>query len=128
MAHVGKVASPLCIMSRADDPLTSKLYRYLFFGWLLQRPRGDLFLRQSLRRANIRALNRWLPHYARVHAVLALLSGTALWALGEITADGLWLALAGFVFMGETLLTMCLASALIASLIYRYIGDLGDGD
>ena len=64
-------------MASLDEPLSAKLYRYFFIGWMLRRPHGDLFTRQALRRANLALLHRWLPHYARAHAVLALFWGDA---------------------------------------------------
>lgn len=58
------------------------LKRYLLPVGLCAEPRGDLFLEHAVRVQNLQALKRWMPHYARVHAVLAagllgLCSGTS---------------------------------------------------
>jgi hypothetical protein len=112
-------------MNSLDEPLGAKLYRYCFIGWMLRKPHGDLFLRQSLRRTNLAVLHRWLPHYARTHAVLTLFWGVVVWALGE-TIGGLWLALAGIIFGAEAMLTLTLACAALAFVLNPHIGDIDD--
>jgi len=108
-----------------DEPLSRKLYRYLFVGWMLRRPHGDLFLRQSVRRANLDALQRWLPHYARAHAALALCWAIVVWALGE-TIGGIWLALACVVFGAEAMLALALACGALAFVLYPRVADGDD--
>ena len=49
----------------------SLLLRYLLPVGLAREPQGDVFLQHAMFVANIEALRRWLPHYVRVHAVLA---------------------------------------------------------
>ena len=109
----------------SDERLLSKLYRYLFPGWPLREPQGDLFLRQSLRRANLKALSRWLPHYARVHGVLTGLLGLLVWALGE-RFGGVCLALVGLLFLAEVMYTLTLSCALLAFVLSPHIGNLLD--
>src|SRR5262245_50696296 len=96
-----------------DEPLHTKLHHYLFIGWMLREPHGDLFMRQSLRRANLAALHRWLPHYARVHGVLTLWWAIVVWALGK-TVGGVWLLLASIALVAEAMIALTLASALLA--------------
>ena len=109
-----------------DEPLSAKLYRYFFIGWMLRRPQGDLFTRQAQRRANLALLHRWLPHYARAHAVLTLFWGVVVWALGE-TIGGLWLALAGVIFGAEAMFALTLVCAVLAFALSPHIGDGDDG-
>ena len=52
----------------------SLLLRYLLPVGVAREPQGDVFLQHAMFVANIEALRRWLPHYVRVHAVLAGLS------------------------------------------------------
>lgn len=51
----------------------SLLKRYLLPVGLYDEPQGDLFAVDAVRRRNLDRLRRWMPHYARVHGVLALL-------------------------------------------------------
>ena len=51
---------------------TGLLKRYLLPVGLYDEPSGDLFLVHAVRRRNIERLRRWMPHYARVHSVLAV--------------------------------------------------------
>ncbi len=48
------------------------LKRYLLPVGLCDEPRGDVFLARAVQRRNLDRLRRWMPHYARVHGVLAL--------------------------------------------------------
>jgi hypothetical protein len=112
-------------MNGLDEPLSLKLYRYFFIGWMLRRPHGDLFTRQAQRRANLALLQRWLPHYARAHGVLTVFWGVVVWALGK-TIGGLWLALAGVIFGAETMFTLTLACAALAFVLSPRIGDVDD--
>jgi hypothetical protein len=47
--------------------------RYLFPVGLLKAPVGDMYLQRSMLLSNLEALRRWMPHYVKVHASLALL-------------------------------------------------------
>jgi len=114
-------------MSPLEEPLSFKLYRYFFIGWMLHRPHGDVFLRRALRRENLAVLHRWLPHYARAHAVMTLFWGIVVWALGE-TVGGLWLALACLIFGAEAMFTVTLACAVLAFMLNPHIGDFDDGE
>ena len=125
MPRMGEAAASSRAINSLDEPLGAKLYRYFFIGWMLRKPQGDLFLRQSLRRTNLAVLHRWLPHYARAHAVLTLFWGVVVWALGE-TIGGLWLALAGIIFGAEAMLTLTLACAALAFVLNPHIGDIDD--
>jgi hypothetical protein len=51
----------------------SLLKRYLLPVGLCDEPRGDVYLARAMRRHNLDRLRRWMPHYARVHGVLAAL-------------------------------------------------------
>ena len=47
------------------------LQRYLLPVGLCAAPGGDIFEQHAALQRNKRALRRWMPHYAKVHAVLA---------------------------------------------------------
>ncbi len=49
----------------------SLLLRYLLPVGIAREPHGDVFLQHAMFVSNIEALRRWLPHYVKVHAVLA---------------------------------------------------------
>jgi len=49
----------------------SLLLRYLLPVGVAREPQGDVFLQHAMFVSNIEALRRWLPHYVKVHAVLA---------------------------------------------------------
>jgi hypothetical protein len=55
------------------EPSRSLLLRYLFPVGMAREPHGDLFLQHAMWVSNVEALRRWLPHYAKVHGVLAAL-------------------------------------------------------
>lgn len=61
-----------------EKSLLQQLYRYVAFAWLLEEPRGDVYLRHALRKRNEDRLRRWTAHYMRVHLVAALLAGGVL--------------------------------------------------
>jgi hypothetical protein len=52
----------------------SLLLRYLLPVGVAHEPHGDVFLQHAMFVSNIEALRRWLPHYVKVHAVLAAVS------------------------------------------------------
>jgi hypothetical protein len=47
------------------------MLRYLLPVGVAREPHGDVFLQHAMFVSNIEALRRWLPHYLKVHAVLA---------------------------------------------------------
>lgn len=49
----------------------SLLARYLLPVGLTRTPHGDVFARAAVERENLARLRRWMPHYVKVHAVLA---------------------------------------------------------
>lgn len=49
----------------------SLLLRYLLPVGVAREPQGDVFLQHAMFVSNIDALRRWLPHYVKVHAILA---------------------------------------------------------
>jgi hypothetical protein len=49
----------------------SLLLRYLLPVGVAREPHGDVFLQHAMFVSNIEALRRWLPHYVKVHAILA---------------------------------------------------------
>lgn len=88
--------------------LRAKLWRYLSYGWLLERPPGDLFGAYACRRANRERLSRWLPRYLRVYAALTVLAG-----LGRESIQGLG---GGNVPLVLSSLTLCVtAGALVVT-------------
>lgn len=68
--------------------------RYLLPVGLVQVPQGDLFLRRSMLVDNLDTLRRWMPHYVKVHGVLAgLLTAVT---FGAVSAGlPFWLCLLG---------------------------------
>ena len=69
----------------------SLLLRYLLPVGIAREPHGDVFLQHAMFVSNIEALRRWLPHYVKVHAVLA---GATLFLSGLLCACGAssWIA------------------------------------
>jgi hypothetical protein len=57
--------------SHAMQSTHSLLLRYLLPVGVAREPHGDVFLQHAIFVSNIEALRRWLPHYVKVHAVLA---------------------------------------------------------
>lgn len=88
--------------------------RYLFPVGLLQAPQGDLFLHRAMRVDNLDALRRWMPHYVKVHGVLA---GLLTLAMCGAVSLGLpfWLNLLGALAnAGELLLFVVFAGLALA--------------
>ena len=78
--------------------------RYLLPVGLMQAPRGDLFLHRATRVDNLDALRRWMPHYVKVHGVLAGLLTVAMCAAVSLGLP-FWLSLLGALAnAGELLL------------------------
>jgi len=69
----------------------SLLLRYLLPVGIAREPHGDVFLQHAMFVSNIEGLRRWLPHYVKVHAVLA---GVSLGLSGLLCASGAspWIA------------------------------------
>ena len=57
-------------LSARNEPLRSKLLRYLFPRQLMSEPHGDVFLQHRMLSDNLQVLRRHSAHYVRVHAVL----------------------------------------------------------
>ncbi|HOB93774.1 MAG TPA: hypothetical protein PK306_17780 [Aquabacterium sp.] len=91
------------------------LKRYLLPVGLCDEPRGDVFLAHAVRRRNLHRLRRWMPHYARVHGVLALLL-LGVCNTAEATEVSGWLVAAAAVpTAGEVVLAIvfgCVAAVL----------------
>lgn len=87
----------------------SLLKRYLLPVGLCDEPRGDVFLAHAVRRRNLDRLRRWMPHYARVHGVLALLL-LGLCDTAEASEVSGWLVVAAAVpTAGEVVLAIAFA-------------------
>lgn len=84
--------------------------RYLLPVGLCDEPCGDVFLAHAVRRRNLARLRRWMPHYARVHGVLALLL-LGLCSTAQATEVSVWLvAAAALPTAGEVVLAIVFAS------------------
>lgn len=87
-----------------------RLWRYLTYAWMLEEPPEELFGAHAARAANRERLRRWMPHYLRVHLVLAAASMALLWGL--LDAAPLWSQCAAALLCGVELsmLAACLAT------------------
>ena len=90
----------------------SLLLRYLLPIGLAREPQGDVFLQHAMFVSNVQALRRWLPHYVRVHAVLAALALDVSAFLGTHRTP--WVAATAAV---AAALKLCLAIAFAATAI-----------
>ena len=92
----------------------SLLLRYLLPVGVAREPRGDVFLQHAMFVSNIEALRRWLPHYVKVHAVLAVVS-LGLSALLCARGASSWIAVpAAVVAALEVCSTIVFSAAAIA--------------
>lgn len=92
----------------------SLLLRYLLPVGVAREPHGDVFLQHAMFVSNIEALRRWLPHYVKVHAVLAGLS-LGLSALLCACDASSWIAVpAAVVAALEVCLTIVFSATAIA--------------
>ena len=92
----------------------SLLLRYLLPVGVAREPHGDVFLQHAMFVSNVEALRRWLPHYVRVHAVLASVSLGLSVLLGTRGAS-LWVAVSVAVVAAlEVCLTIAFSAAAIA--------------
>jgi hypothetical protein len=92
----------------------SLLLRYLLPVGLAREPHGDVFLQHAMFVSNVQALRRWLPHYVRVHAVLA---GATMGVSALVNAFGgsLWVSVPAAVVAGlEVCLTIVFAAGVVA--------------
>lgn len=91
------------------------LKRYLLPVGLVTEPSGDVFQAHAARRQNLDRLKRWMPHYARVHTVLALLLLGVCSTANAAQVSGWLVAAAAVPTAGELVLAMvfgCLALVL----------------
>lgn len=101
-------------MSQSGGSFGSLLRRYLFPTGLLERPAGDIIAVHAVIERNNSTLRRWMPHYARVHSVLA---GTLVLGAGsaEAAEAPLWLVAGAAVpAVGEVVLAIAFVSIAIA--------------
>ncbi len=92
----------------------SLLLRYLFPVGVAREPHGDVFLQHAMFVSNIEALRRWLPHYVKVHAVLAGVS-LGLSVLLSVSGASSWIAVpAAVVAALEVCSTIVFLAAAIA--------------
>ena len=90
------------------------MLRYLLPVGVAREPHGDVFLQHAMFVSNIEALRRWLPHYVKVHAVLATVS-LGLSALLGAGGAPTWIAVpAAVVAALEVCLTIVFSAAVIA--------------
>ena len=90
------------------------MLRYLLPVGIAREPHGDVFLQHAIFVSNIEALRRWLPHYVKVHAVLAAVS-LGLSALLWISGASTWIAVPAGVVAGlEVCSTIVFSAAVIA--------------
>jgi hypothetical protein len=105
------------VLQRASDAMLSThslLLRYLLPVGITREPHGDVFLQHATFVSNIEALRRWLPHYVKVHAVLA---GVSLGLSALLCACGAssWIAVpAAIVTALEVCSTIVFSAATIA--------------
>lgn len=104
----------------ADHRFGQLLQRYLLPVGLCAAPCGDLFMDHAMLQRNKQALKRWMPHYARVHTVLAAsLLGVCSGANAAQASD--WLVAAAAVpTVGEVVLAVVFGSI---SLVLRLGND-----
>lgn len=95
----------------------SLLLRYLLPVGLMCRPRGDMYLQRAMLLANMDALRRWMPHYVRVHSVLALALASAFAATLELGAPHGLMALAALAASAELVLVVVFGSTALAARI-----------
>jgi hypothetical protein len=92
----------------------SLLLRYLLPVGLAREPQGDVFLQHAMFVANVEALRRWLPHYVKVHAVLAA-AGLGLSAFVNALGASLWVSVpAAIVAALELGLTIVFTAGVVA--------------
>jgi hypothetical protein len=90
------------------------MLRYLLPVGVAREPHGDVFLQHAMFVSNIEALRRWLPHYVKVHAVLAAVSLGLSALLGAGGASTWITAPAAVVAALEVCSTIVFSAAVIA--------------
>ena len=85
------------------------LKRYLLPVGLCDDPRGDVFLAHAMRRRNLDRLRRWMPHYAKVHGVLALVLLSLCSTADAAEVSGWLVAAAAVPTAGEVVLAIVFA-------------------
>lgn len=68
----------------AQRSLRTSIWRFLSIGWMLAEPMGDQFSIRAEQARNRERLERWLPHYVKVHTTLA-----AIFLTGFVACDAL---------------------------------------
>ena len=100
--------------SHAMQSTHSLLLRYLLPVGIAREPHGDVFLQHAMFVSNIEALRRWLPHYVKVHALLAGVSLGTSALLGACGASP-WIAVpAALVAALEVCSTIVFSAVVIA--------------
>lgn len=89
--------------------------RYLLPVGLLRLPQGDLFLHRAMRVDNLDALRRWMPHYVKVHGVLAGLLTLAMFGAVSLALP-FWLSLLGALANASELLLFIVFAGLTLAL------------
>ena len=101
--------------SESTTPFGTLLKSYLLPLGLMTRPRGDAFLAHAMAERNRAVLRRCMPHYARVHCVLAAAFLAAAGSAGAAEAPT-WLlvgaALPAALELGLAVVFVCTVLAL----------------
>ena len=93
----------------ADAPRPGLLKRYLLPVGLVDEPQGDVYAAHAVRRRNLERLRRWMPHYAKVHGVLALLLLGLCSTANAAEVSGWLVAAAAVPTAGEVVLAIVFA-------------------
>jgi len=91
------------------------LQRYLLPVGLCAAPMGDIYAHRAVLERNKQALKRWMPHYAKVHTVLAAGLLTVCSGAHATEASGWLVAAAAVPTLGEVVLAItfgCIALVL----------------
>ena len=91
------------------------LQRYLLPVGLCAVPSGDIFAHRAVLERNKQALRRWMPHYAKVHTVLAAGLLTVCSGAHASEVSGWLVAAAAVTTVGEVALAItfsCIALVL----------------
>jgi len=100
-------------------PQPGLLKRYLLPVGLCREPQGDVFLAHAVRAQNLDRLKRWMPHYARVHAVLATLLLGLCSTANAAQVSGWLVAAAAVPTAGELVLAIVFA----CTALVLHLGD-----
>lgn len=94
----------------ADHRFGQLLQRYLLPVGLCAAPSGDLFMDHAVLQRNKQSLKRWMPHYARVHTVLATSLLGICSGANAAQASGWLMAAAAVPTVGEVVLAVVFGS------------------